>query len=386
MKTVYLFTDGVGKAHPVYQEASRYAPEGFSFTPRSDEFFKRSKIQAPAKKSLLAPYEPQLLGLGKVLGIPKVRRITVPEGVSLIHSGQYPLLNRTPWIMDFEHAATVSWYSPTALEKPWLKKFFETLFASESCKGLYGWTTAAKESMESAFDCSKFKEKLGVAHWTIVPQNWVERSRKSNTIHLLFCSGNFYYKGGLGAILAAVELMKQYDVKLTVVSQTPKEIVARFRDNPKIIFHERLTPTERQALMHDADILLHPGHTESYGFVMLEAFSYGLPVITTDGFSGGELVGNGERGVAIQNFASIFNERRQYKLRTKDDEQFFLHMLQNPPDEYIRRLAGATARLIESKEERLRLGKNAYESVESGMFSPRMRKQVMGEIYNKALV
>lgn len=388
MKTVYLYTGGIAKAHPVYQETSRYAPEGFLFTPAADDFFGPKKIAVGLPSfaaKLVDRTSPYLLNLAMALRVPKVRLIRTPQGVDLIHSGQYPLLNRTPWVVDFEQAVAFVWFSRTVLDSSITKRFFEHLFSGPSCRALIGWTSAAKQSLLNAFDCSRFKDKIHAVPFTIIPQPHVDRTKRKGTIEMLFCSGNFYCKGGLGAVRAAAVLIKNYDVHLTVVSQTPQEVLKEYSDNPRITFLERANTAQRYELMQKADIFLHPGHSETYGFVMLEAFSFGLPVITTDGFSGPEIVGDGVRGYAIKNYLSWFDEKLLPWVKTPEEKKFFFEALQDSPQDYINRLARATARLIEQKELRLQMGQNAYESITKGVFSPAYRKKRFGQIYKAAL-
>lgn len=393
MKNVYFYTDGIQKAHPVYQEASRYVPEGFQFIPSASDYFEKKATPVPTPKpsrlqSFVKKHESRVLNAMIALRIPKVRFIHPPMNTDIIHSGQYPLWSKTPWVMDFEQAAALAWFNRDVLDTFWTKRCFEYLFSQPSCKALIGWTEAAKTSLLNSLNCEKFQNKIHTVPFTIIPQEHVNRDfNKDRRVEILFCSGNFYYKGGLDAILAAETLAKNYNIHLTVVSQYPQEVEDRFKDEPWISFHKSIPSQERRGLMQKSDILLHPGHSETYGFVMLEAFSYGLPVITTDGYSGPEMVGEGsgsERGYAVKNFLSWFDEKLLPWVRTKQQEKDFLEGLKNPPADYIQALAKATAELLESPEKRRQMSENAYKSVTEGIFSPVARQKNMQKIYNNS--
>jgi len=389
MNKVYLYTGGIARAHPIYKEFSRYAPPGFYYTPSAEEFFAKPSSPAYSGPTLAVRVmqfaEPKILQAIRSCRVPKTRLIRIPEHAALIHSGQYPLLNRTPWVMDFEQAAVIAWFDRNVLDSAGVKRFFEYLFARPQCKALLPWTTAAKESLLNALDCRAFADKIKVAHLTIVPQERVDRSKRTGTVRLLFCSGNFYYKGGLDAVRAAIELAKQYDVHLTVVSQTPDEVLREFGNHPRITFYKSVSAAQRHDLMRKADIFIHPGHSETYGFVMLEAFSFGLPVISIDGYSAPELVEDGVRGYVVKNYLSWFDEKFLPWVRTKDEAQRFYDALIHPPHDYINRLASRIAQLIEERETRLAMGENAYRAVTEGMFSPARRQEVMREIYTRGL-
>ena len=164
MKTVYLYTGGPRKAHPIHQECSRYAPEGFQFTPSAEVFFSPSTRGVPARASwpiaLMKRVNPWVLSALQGLHTPNVRYISVPRGVSLIHSAQYPLLNHTPWVIDFEQAAAFTWFDRNVLESRFVKSFFEHLFTRSNCRALLAWSSAAKRSLLNAFDCHRFADKI----------------------------------------------------------------------------------------------------------------------------------------------------------------------------------------------------------------------------------
>ena len=75
-------------------------------------------------------------------------------------------------------------------------------------------------------------------------------------------------------------------------------------------------------------------HTESFGIVLIEAMSHGIPCIAMDSAEGArEIINSGENGYLIKN--------RNYEMMVKKIED-----------------------LIKDRDERLRLGDNARKSVE----------------------
>lgn len=86
-------------------------------------------------------------------------------------------------------------------------------------------------------------------------------------------------------------------------------------------------------ILHSSSIYLMTSHTESFGIVLIEAMSHGVPCIAYDSAEGArELIRNGENGYLVAN-------------RNKD--------------EYIHKIV----ELIENKELRDKMGKVAYDSV-----------------------
>ena len=87
-------------------------------------------------------------------------------------------------------------------------------------------------------------------------------------------------------------------------------------------------------MMQDSSIYLMTSHTESFGIVLIEAMSHGLPCIAMDSAEGArEIINSGENGYLIKN--------RNYEAMAKK-----------------------IGDLIKNKKERIRLGKNARKGVE----------------------
>ena len=91
------------------------------------------------------------------------------------------------------------------------------------------------------------------------------------------------------------------------------------------------------------------------------------------------------RGYVVKNFISLFDVQYLPTIRTRDDQKKFLDALRYPPENYIKALAEATATLIMSPDERLRMSRNAHESITHGLFSPKRRIESLGAIYANVL-
>ena len=96
-------------------------------------------------------------------------------------------------------------------------------------------------------------------------------------------------------------------------------------------------------ILHEASIYLMTSYTESFGIVLIEAMSHGLPCVAFNSAEGAnELINSGENGYLIKN-------RNQ--------------------DAYIKKVID----LIEDKKSRKRIGKAGYE------FSKKYESKVVGE-------
>ena len=127
-----------------------------------------------------------------------------------------------------------------------------------------------------------------------------ESSRQARTINILFVGTWFERKGGALLIEAFKILSEKYsNIRLTIVGQVPKNFKVQ---NKKLKVYD-FVPRER--LMREffprADIfVLAPPKVEGFGFSVLEAISFGIPVVVSNVCALPELVENGKTGFVVK--------------------------------------------------------------------------------------
>ena len=393
-KKVYFYTGSF--THTFYKEQFLCPPAGFEYLPSSAELLNLHGIRKDIIQSRhrLYPYKQYLsqvvLGLLISLRIPKIRRVSSPE-CDLIHSAQYPLLNRQPWVIDFEDVSAFTWYSPKVLRSPLARKILENIFASPSCQAILPWTEAARKSLENALDCQKFREKIKVVYPTITPQKkdevekYFAARQSAKKIKLLFVGTAFLMKGGLETLIVLDRLSKRYEVEGAIVSNVPAEYAEKYKGHPAIRFYSKVSNEELKKLYQTSHLFLAPYHTDTFGFVILEAFSYGLPCLGTDQFAIPEIVTDGQTGRVVTNSASRFNQRFLPVCEPIIKEGSpLLEMVKNPPSDYLERLETALESLIKDRQVLEKMGRNAYAEVVSGRFSAREHQNSLMPIYQQA--
>ena len=118
----------------------------------------------------------------------------------------------------------------------------------------------------SDIDCIKIRNRYGIG---------------SDTIFYLYV-GWVTKKKGVVDLLNAFQKVKREDKKLIVVGAIDKELAGIEKENHKdVLFTGYIPEKEKEGLFRCADIFVFPSHSEGQPFTVLEAMSYGLPVITT---------------------------------------------------------------------------------------------------------
>ena len=126
------------------------------------------------------------------------------------------------------------------------------------------------------------------------------------------CSGDFFRKGSANVVDAFILLAEQHEhIHLRICASSndmridDKKIQQEYRD--KIENHPRITfgAVTREVMLNEVfpetDVFVSPTYQEAFGFAILEASAYGLPVISTKHFAIPEIIDDGESGFLIDN-------------------------------------------------------------------------------------
>jgi len=230
------------------------------------------------------------------------------------------------------------------------------------------WTKWAEEGILKEFP--EVRDKLEMIHPGIPAKKFTRKSSKK--IILLFSSRRFIFKGGLHALEVIDRLTKKYEnVYGTIVSDVPENIKNNYSDNQKIDF---LGFVSQDRLFNEiypkSDIFVYPSYTDTFGFGLIEALSFGLPIITVGGHSRKEIVTENKTGFVIeepQNFDVIH-------LDNLDDY-----------DQIINQIEQKTELLINDKKLRERMSQNCLNEIKNGKFSIEKRNKKLKEIYEEAM-
>jgi len=288
----------------------------------------------------------------------------INEGVDLIHCAHCLSKNKNiPWVADFE-----SWWQMWLSggdKKKGKEKVLEIL-KRKQCKKIIAWTPYEKDKIEKMFP--QIKNKLEVVTFAMpLPK---ERKKRHNNIVLLYVSRYFYKKGGLHTLEVFDRITKkEKNVQAIFVSNTPKDLLEKYSQNNKIKFFGLMPHSEiKKKIFPAADIFVYPGYSDTFGFVFVEALSFGLPVVTVDGFSRKYIIEDEKTGYIVNKEKEIDPDK-----------------IGEAEEEIIQRLVGKTVKLIKNKKLINQMSKNCIEEVKNGKFSITKRNKKLEKIYMEVI-
>ena len=114
--------------------------------------------------------------------------------------------------------------------------------------------------------------------------------------------------------------------------------------------------------------MVYPGYTDSFGFAYLESMSFGIPIVTVDGWSRKEIISEGKTGFVIERPKKMAWDKIEKEER-----------------EIVQEIINKTSLLIENKKLRETMSKNCIKEIKEGKFSIKKRNKELKKIYGEAL-
>ena len=222
------------------------------------------------------------------LSIPNANFTKTSQDYDLIHCCHCLSKNKNkPWIADIESEWQFYIGNKTKKSKERVRK----ILLGENCKKIMPWTEKTKKEILKEFP--EIKDKVKVVYPAIPLPN-IKRKKYKN-INLLFVGRYFYEKGGLHGLEVIDKLTKKYNnVKGIIISEVPESVLKKYSQNRKIKFFGLMPQEKLFKIYQESDIFVYPGYSDSFGFSMLETMSFGIPVITVEGFARKEIIDDGK--------------------------------------------------------------------------------------------
>lgn len=281
----------------------------------------------------------------------------------LIHCAHCLSSNDSPWVADFESFWQM-WVYPRDTIKG--RKKVSKILCKENCKKIIAWTEEAKKEIVTRFP--EIKDKLEIVYHGVPVQKF--RKQKSKQINLLFIGRYFYEKGGLHALEVLDRITRKHEnVRGVFISPVPKKILEKYSENKKIEFYD-LVPHKKiiDEIYPKSDILIYPGYSDTFGFLFTEALSFGIPVITAEGFGRKELVEEGKTGFIVNTNGKIDS-----------------HNIGENEEKIIKDMTKKTEILISNRGLRNKMSKECLKCISDGKFSIKQRNEKLKKIYENAL-
>ncbi len=289
------------------------------------------------------------------------------DGCDIIHCAHCLSKNKYPWICNMEYVGQF-WASGGPPRLNYRKGIYKFL-RSPYCKSIVVWTEWAKRDIIEYFP--GIKNKIKVVYPGVPRQNL--KKVKSNKIRLLFISRKFYFKGGLYAIEAMDRLTKKYDnVEGVVISDIPEEVTKKYSRNKNLKLFGMM-PQERvfREFYSTSNIFVYPSFNDTLGFPILEAMSFGLPVVGAERNSRSELIEDGKSGFLIK---TLFGDAE------------IPYYMENLQMDLISGIVDKTELLIRESSIRKKMSKKCLKLfTPGGRFSIERRNKELKKIYGEAI-
>lgn len=381
--------------HTFYREQLCVAPAGYSydleFGARDLHPLKSDLLPHVGERPLSRLLRQAIQALRANGRIPNVR-LPLTE-CSLIHSFQYPLITRTNWVVDFEDIGAMVGYYPLSTGPALSRSMLMAILRQPQCRWLLPWTRMAEKSLSAELGDSLLA-KTRVVSPAIRPKRERARQPLGKATSFLFVGSRFLLKGGCAALRAFQRLRSRYpDVRLTMVTQASEEHTREALRIGNVEILTAVSPAELDRLYRTSTVLLAPFTTDTLGFVVLEAKSYGLPAIVSHNFALPELVGDGASGLVVPWQVSAFDSDGRRRCGTINEDargqiigdDLLTENLLRPPATDVEGLAMAMQRVVEEPQIAGTLGECAYQDTVDGTFSHPRRAQILKELYDQAL-
>lgn len=359
--------------HSAFDDLVRYPPKGVQYDIPRLVTTSKSKTVTMMKRKLFRFYM-------RLTNKPHTIYVPQSKGSQLIHacSGVIPL-NNSRWVLDIEHVNSFVGFQPgRRLEN--VKQEVERRLGSENCRKILPWSEAGKMSLLNGLDASNFKDKMEVVYPAMAPMKNVKKI-EHGTPTVLYIGNNFFEKGARELLQAFDKIKNKIDLKLIIVSNTPKEYLEKY--GKEVEFHEPKIP--RQKILDEfyakSDIFVLPSYHDTFGIVYEEAMNTMTPTIATDVFAIPEILE--DAGITLKTPVSYYNDKYLFKWNSWADFGDYIRRHQFP--EFVDKLARSIVNLVENDSLRKSMARRGRELIERGKLSVETRNENLRRIYEEAI-
>ncbi len=200
------------------------------------------------------------------------------------------------------------------------------------------------------------------------------------------CSGDFFLKGSANVVDAFERLSQEFDnvhlricasEDLRIHDESLKRIYRdKIRENSRITFGAVDREVMLNEVLPETDVFVTPTYQEAFGFAILEASAYGLPVISCNHFAIPEIVENNSSGFLIDNDHFDFIKHGKVCVLDTIPEEFMAYMTEQ--------VYKHMKFFVENPDKIVEMG-NAGLDIARDKFSFSKRNEKMSAIYEEAM-
>jgi glycosyltransferase involved in cell wall biosynthesis len=284
---------------------------------------------------------------------------------------------QNPWVIEIEDITTLFYpfhqnghtcglHLRASPYFPIVKAFLE----AEHCRCILTHMQSTARMIPTLFGSEAIRAKVHYAPLGVKVPERCQRHDDSDLIHLVFINSwcqvpeNFFVRGGLDVLEAFDILHERYpQLRLTMRTNLPPldphyhRIIER---NWVRVIHRFVDAAEMHDLLADSHVFLLPA-ARIHVVSLLQAMSYGLAVVASDGWGIEEYVKHEHNGLIVKG--------RYGKVSWADEQEGMLREdyapMWTPDPEVVAGIVEAVSRLVEDRELRRRLGRASRRDVET---------------------
>jgi len=370
--TVYLRTGQ--RPHPVYHELLENPPTGIKYIGAEKKHYS-SNLPITHKIKV------DLFDICQKIFLPI---IPFTSSADIIHStNNILLLTNNKWVIDCESASGFFGFKDYKINSKIYRKIVKTILMQKNCTAILPWSEAAKNTIYHLLDDKELMKKVHV----IYPAKKIESYKKKNKHHLIFVGRRFFEKGGIYALETMKAINEKYQIKSTVISNPPQEIIEKYSKYGIEFKQPNLKKEEMTKEYDKSTIMLFPTFIDTFGYTTLEAMSHGIPTITTKVFAMTEMVENEKNGITINAPITPYTKENIFDSKKFKSWNNFVKIVTKSPinDEFLNKFIKNTSKLIESKKFYLKLSKNCIKEIKKGKFSIKYRNKKLKKLYENTI-
>jgi len=345
---------------PYYKYLINYPPEGIEFLNIKNE---GGAITKASKFKILNSLKHQIRFWTNKLNLvmPNAHLTESKEEFDLIHCAHcLSKNNNKPWVADLEGIWSM-WISGQRTKRG--KREVKDILSRKNCKKIMPWTESGYKEIIETFP--EIKDKVELVY-PAVP--FFGKGKKNKKLTIIYVARQFWIKGGLIALEVLSKIKEKYDVNVIFISDVDEKVRKAY---PSIEIKGLMPQNKVFDLMSKSDVFFYPSMVDTFGFALLEAMSFGLPILSV-------------KTEYTKNVEEIIKEGKHGFLINIKDKPNYYKMGENEK-QIANQLYNKLSLLIENKKLRENISKNCLNEIKTGKFSIKARNEKYAKIYSRAL-
>jgi glycosyltransferase involved in cell wall biosynthesis len=316
-------------------------------------------------------------------------RMTIHDGAHLLFLANNLCFADVPWVLEIDYPWDVIGTNVRHLTK--FESVIERQLASEKCRKVMFFTNFGRHVSIEGMRWEHLSDKMVVLPRAVHSKRFTRPQKRR--IRILFLgsanlSGEFAIRGGWDVLDVFSRIAKyREDVELILRSDVPRkaklEFSSTFRTGRVRLLERPLSNQQLSMLFVSSDIFLFPCHYNNW-LTILEAMSFGLPVVSLGVPGADEFIADGETGYLVREHGTISSQYKGIPIPVT------ARKLSRKPEgglrsDVITELETKLLKLVDNDGLRTRMGNVAKMSIDSGKHSIYHRNEVLKSVFDQSV-